>query len=453
MSIQLNQNEEKDKKLEEENLNPNRIIEENIKNNKSLKYQLKIVSKKIEEVISNYKERKLYGIPINNDDNIKKVDLQKFNEFVYQIEEQKNKTESFKEMLDYDNKYSQITKDENELKYVTKKLLDLKKEYEFLQKINKKQEKGIKILLNNNFNTHQISELEEKLKNLKKDYGKLNENYKNLNLKIKNQNIEINELNKECDLIKENIEIKKPKNKNVNIISNNIIMNNAIKDLTIKIKEKQLNAKNQEESYKNQLNIQNKKKKDIIEEIKLLEKKLESYNHEKKLNELKMKEIKKIKNELNKNKLKEKNDLNLQKIKQQKENLKQINLKKYRILLDNPSENMLNFDLKNYLLEDEKRKTKISNRSFKKPNLNIAKFNNNSKSSINIFSNNNRLTREEKKIKKEKEKEEFIKNLGKELEEHEKQRGKMIQEIEYLKGDIEQMLNKNEIIDKNIDDI
>ena len=35
MSIQLYQNEEKDKKLEEENLNPDRIIEENIKNNKS----------------------------------------------------------------------------------------------------------------------------------------------------------------------------------------------------------------------------------------------------------------------------------------------------------------------------------------------------------------------------------------------------------------------------------
>ena len=44
-------------------------------------------------------------------------------------------------MIDYDNKYSQITKDENQLKYITNHLLALKKEYEFLNKINKKQEK------------------------------------------------------------------------------------------------------------------------------------------------------------------------------------------------------------------------------------------------------------------------------------------------------------------------
>ena len=54
---------------------------------------------------------------------------------------------------------------------------------------------------------------------------------------------------------------------------------------------------------------------------------------------------------------------------------------------------------KNYLLEDEKRKTKISNRSYKKPNLKIAKFNANSKSSINIFSNNSSRMTKGKKIK------------------------------------------------------
>ena len=36
---------------------------------------------------------------------------------------------------------------------------------------------------------------------------------------------------------------------------------------------------------------------------------------------------------------------------------------------------------------------------------------------------------------------------------HEKQRGMMIKEIEFLKDDIEKMLNKNEIMDKNIEDI
>ena len=182
--------------------------------------------------------------------------------------------------------------------------------------------------------------------------------------------------------------------------------------------------------------------------------KLSNYQQERKRNNLKMKEIKKIKNELNKFKQIEKNEINIQKLKLQKENMKQINLKKYKILMGNMSENKLNFGFKNYLIEDEKIKTKISNRTIKKPNLNISKFNPNSKSSINIFSNNNnKMTREERKMRKEKDKEEFIKNIGKELEEHEKQRGKMIEEIEYLKYDIEKILNKNEIIDKNINDI
>ena len=118
------------------------------------------------------------------------------------------------------------------------------------------------------------------------------------------------------------------------------------------VKEKQLNAKNQEESYKNQLNIQNKKKKDIIEEIKLLEKKLELYNHEKKLNELKMKEIKKIKNELNKNKLKEKNDLNLQKIKPKKHKKKlNFNIVSPGESIEIYIENILRFKAKQKSLE------------------------------------------------------------------------------------------------------
>ncbi len=147
-----------------------------VNNNKSLKNQLRQVCNKIEKVIEDYKESKLYRIPINND-NINKIDLQKFNEFASKIEEQKNKKESYKEMIDYDNKYSQITKDENQLKYITNHLLALKKEYEFLNKINKKQENGLNQLLNNNFNISQITELNKKLKDLKNEYITLNNNY------------------------------------------------------------------------------------------------------------------------------------------------------------------------------------------------------------------------------------------------------------------------------------
>lgn len=462
MSEQLNKNIEKVKKNEQDKILEYELKiqiklqnekEENIKNNQSLKTQLGEVSKKIEEILSDYKERKKYGIPINNNDNIKKVDLQKFNQFLSKIEKQKNKTESYKQMLDYDDNFTKISKEEDELKYLINKKQEVKKEYEFLQEINNKQEQDIQFLFNKNFNSTQLEDLTIKLKKLKEDYLTLNKDYKSLDAKIKNQNIEINTLDKECNLIKDNIELKKKQKVKFDyndIVSYTNTISNDIKNLNNKIKEKKIIIKNQEISYKNQLNEQIKKKKEIEEEVKLLQFKLSNFYQQKKINELKMKEIQKIKNEINKNKLKEKNDLNLLKIKQQRENMKILNLKKYKMLFENTGENKLNFDLKNYALEEERKNTKISNRSYKKPNLNIGKFN--SKSSINIF-NSSKLTKEERKIKKEKEKEEFIKNLGVELEEHEKQRGKMIQEIEFLKDDIEKVLNKNDIIDQNINDI
>ena len=103
-----------------------------------------------------------------------------------------------------------------------------------------------------------------------------------------------------------------------------------------------------------------------------------------------------------------------------------------------------------YIKEEENKKMKITGRSYKKPNLSIAKFNPNSHSSINIFSNNKN---KKKDNENKKEKDDYMKNLGIQMKEHEKQRGMMIKEIEFLKDDIEKMLNKNEIMDKNIEDI
>ena len=444
--------EKKEKKRREREIEASKKQEKErenmVENNKSLKIQLKQLSKKIEEVIADYKEKKLYSIPVN-DDNINKTDIQKYNEFVSKIKEQKKNSESFKEMINYDDKFSKIIKEENENKYVKQELKALKKEYESLIKIKEKQEEGKNLLLNNNFNSKQIVDLEKKLKKLKKDYNELNKDYMSSNIIIKEQYNEINSLKDECDLIEENIKLKekqKTKSKYINLVEINIKLSNNIRRLKNEINEKIIASKNQEESYKKELNLQIKHKKKLLDEVYILEKKLDSYNQSKKLNDFKLKEIKKIKDELNKNKIKEKSEFNLQKYRLQKDNLKKNNLIK---LLENPTINKMNFDLKNFFIED----TKISNKSIKKPNLNISKFNSNSKSSINIFSSSHKMTREEKKLKKEKEKEEFINKIGKELEEHEKQRGKMIEEIEYLKDDIEKMLNKNENIDKNIDDI
>ena len=425
--------------------------EENIANNKLLKKQLREVTLKIEEIIADNKKRKEYSIPVSND-NIKKVDLKKFNEFVSQIEEQKNKIESYKEMMDYDSKYTNITKDENELIYIKQQLLQLKKEHEFLSKMNKKQEEGIKIMTNKNFTSTQMEDIGEKLRNLKEECKTMNNKYKLLNTKAKNQNIEINKLKEKCQLIKANIQLKKEQKlhpENTDLVLDNDNSNKIILELKKEIEEKKLLAKNQEENYKNEINIQNKKKKNLEHEINTLETKLLNNDYEKKINELRMKEVKKIKLEINRNKQREINNIKFQRLKQEKEKLKQMNLKRFQMMKEN---NKFNFSMKHnsYIKEEENKKMKITGRSYKKPNLSIAKFNPNSHSSINIFSNNKN---KKKDNENKKEKDDYMKNLGIQMKEHEKQRGMMIKEIEFLKDDIEKILNKNEIMDKNIEDI
>ena len=423
--------------------------EENIANNKLLKKQLREVTLKIEEIISDNKKRKEYSIPVSND-NIKKVDLKKFNEFVSQIEEQKNKIESYKEMIDYDSKYTNITKDENELIYIKQQLLQLKKEHEFLSKMSKKQEEGIKMMTNKNFTSTQMEDLGQKLRNLKEEYKTMNNKYKSLNAKVKNQNIEINKLKEQCQLIKANIQLKKEQKlhpENTDLVLDNDNSNKKILELKKEIEEKKLLAKNQEENYKNEINKQNKKKKNLEHEINTLETKLLNNDYEKKINELRMKEVKKIKLEINRNKQREINNIKSQRLKQEKEKLKQMNLKRFQMMNEN---NKFDFGMKHnsYIMEEENKRMKITGRSYKKPNLNISKFNPNSNSSINIFNSNKKKDNENKK-----EKDDYMNNLGIQMKEHEKQRGMMIKEIEFLKDDIEKILNKNEIMDKNIDDI
>jgi hypothetical protein len=425
--------------------------EENIANNKLLKKQLREVTLKIEEIIADNKKRKEFSIPVSND-NIKKVDLKKFNEFVSQIEEQKNKIESYKEMIDYDSKYTNITKDENELKYIKQQLLQLKQEHEFLSKMNKKQEEGIKMITNKNFTSTQMEDIGEKLRNLKEEYKIMNNKYKSLNAKIKNQNLEINKLKEKCQLIKANIQLKKEQKlhpENTDLVLDNDNSNKKILELKKEIEEKKLLAKNQEENYKNEINIQNKKKKNLEHEINTLETKLLNNDYEKKINELRMKEVKKIKLEINRNKQREINNIKAQRLKQEKEKLRQMNLKRFQMMKE---KNKFNFGMKHnsYINEEENKRMKITGRSYKKPNLNIAKFNPNSHSSINIFNNNKNKNKDNEN---KKEKDDYMKNLGIQMKEHEKQRGMIFKEIEFLKDDIEKMLNKNELMDKNIDDI
>ena len=101
--------------------------DENFKNYKNQKKQLLAFSQKIEELISEYKNRKKFGIQKIKEDNLQKVDLKQYNEFVGNMEELKKQSEACKVKLNNDEKYSEIIQKEDELKYLKAQFKEKKK--------------------------------------------------------------------------------------------------------------------------------------------------------------------------------------------------------------------------------------------------------------------------------------------------------------------------------------
>ena len=79
--------------------------DENFINNKKQKKQQMAFSQKIEEIISEYKNRKKFGIPKIKEDNLQNVDLKQYNEFLEQIEEHKTIVNKYKIKLNNDMNY------------------------------------------------------------------------------------------------------------------------------------------------------------------------------------------------------------------------------------------------------------------------------------------------------------------------------------------------------------
>ena len=87
--------------------------DENFKNNRNQKKQLLAFSQKIEELISEYKNRKKFGIQKIKEDNLQKVDLKQYSEFVVNIEELKKQSDACKLKLNNDDKFAEIIQKED----------------------------------------------------------------------------------------------------------------------------------------------------------------------------------------------------------------------------------------------------------------------------------------------------------------------------------------------------
>jgi len=402
--------------------------DENLIHNEKQKKQLLVFSKKIEEIISEYQNRKKFGIPKIKEDNLQKVDLKQYNEFYEKMEEQKNMANAYKQKLNNDEKFDEITKKEDELKNLKQEFQEIEKEYQYLLKSNRRMD-GFQ----NNLLDDEIKYYKTELQNIKDDITLKNKEHIKYNENIKETRKEINSLEKIYDLIQKNIEFKKELNKNPIYFTEEIT--NEI------VETEKENLANQVENAANVYKKLLKEKDNLENNVIKLKEELSNYKYDAHINELKMKEIEKIENEVKANKVNEQNKIkNLKKI---EENERKKKTKKMKNLLVDSFKNNFPFKNNNYklLLEEEKKQKYHLNG---KPKFIITKNRmKNSKSSIDVFS----TRREEIKKKREKEKEEFMNNLDKELKEHEEQKGKVFQEIKSLKDDIEKSLESNKISD------
>ena len=405
----------------------------NIIQNDKQKKQLQIFSKKIEEIISEYQNRKKLGLEKIKEDNLQKVDLKQYNDFFEKVEEQKNKVNSYKIKLNNDFKFSEITQKEDELNFLKNEYKLKEKEYQYLMETNKRLDG-----FHNNLLDEEIVYYENELKKLKEEIFGKNKEHLNYNGQINKIRSEINQLQKEYDLIQKNIELKIELNKNEK---------NYQEEITDEFLEKEKKiffstVENAEKEYNKQCKVR-----DILErEVNSLKSKLSKYRYDAHIDELKIKEVLKIENEIKLNSINEQKKLN--NLKKQQEKERKLKTKKIKNLMAESFKN--NFPFKNnykIFLEEEKKQKIISNKKLK---LDIPKNKMKvSRSSAEIF----KAKKEELKIKKEKEKDEFMNNLDKELKEHEEKKEIVIQEIKSLKDDIEKSLSLNKLNDIYLDNL
>ena len=404
-----------------------------LKINKKQKKQLQAFSQKIEELISEYKNRKKFGIPKLKEDTLQKVDLQQYNEFFQNMEELKKMANACKIKLNNDDKFGEITKKEDELKYLTKQLKEKNEEYQYLMETEKKM-KGFE----NKLLDEEIEYYKNELKTLKEENYLLNKKYLKTNKDIGDTQKYISKLEDEYYLIQKNIEFKRSFKNYIQSDFNE----NTEESLEIEIKTGQ----NMLEHVKNSYNDTKKKKETLEKEVNKLNEKLLQYQYDAHLNDLKLIEIQKIEDQLRLNQIKEKKITN--NLKKSEDIEKKVRTKRMQNLMAESFKK--NFPFKNnykILLEEEKKQKKDLK---VKPKLNIAKNKmKNSFSSMDIFNSK----RDEIKKKREKEKQEFMNNLDKELKAYDEQKGETIKEIKLLKDDIEKSLESNKIYENYLDKI
>ena len=174
-----------------------------------IKEKLKMICNKIEEVLIEYKEMK----EKNNNIRTAKIFYNDSNSKINTINKLKQKTVSLQNSLENIYNISNINKIESEIKKKIKTVNKLKEEQILLSNFLKKQKKDIDNDSSKFTENKEIFEIKNKLNLIKEEYRIKKESYTILNAKVKGQMSKIDILEKQINIIKQNIEYQKNKQK------------------------------------------------------------------------------------------------------------------------------------------------------------------------------------------------------------------------------------------------
>ena len=303
-------------------------IDENKKNNITLKKHLMEICSEIEKV---FEERKKKKINRNNpNENSIKIDIKEYSKFQSEIGKYKKKIEQKKKEIINTSDYNKIVTSENDYKYKYSKLLDLQQENELLSKMNNELAKqinddkgGDKIKIRND-------QIQEKLDNLKKTIEKLNKEIKKITKNIRNQKNQINELDQFTKKVQYNIEYEKSEREAEN--SNDDIekktngeLTKEIMQLKNTIDEIEKKKLNQEKINNESIKNQNKNIQNIQKEIEGIKIKIKLMNNDNRIKEHKIQEYKKIIELEKAQRLNQENNDKIQEEKKRKEMIRKKN--------------------------------------------------------------------------------------------------------------------------------
>ena len=267
-----------------------------------IKEKLKMICNKIEEVLIEYKEMK----EKNNNIRTAKIFYNDSNSKINTINKLKQKTVSLQNSLENIYNISNINKIESEIKKKIKTVNKLKEEQILLSNFLKKQKKDIDNYSSKFTENKEILEIKNKLNLLKEEYHIKKESYTILNAKVKGQMSKLDILEKQINIIKQNIDYQKNKEKkevekSINTEEEENYENNTEDNVeSLENKEQMIIDEiiDEEKNFQNEIFQQNI----IIENLKERFNKAIEYQikiKEKKKKEIKLKKIKLIKQKNN----------------------------------------------------------------------------------------------------------------------------------------------------------